>query len=317
LELTAIGWSLNLKTKLVGLAQKNRDKMIYAFLSVMEGGSVPRKTLERLASLAARYQQVIREAKPLTAHLYKEFQLQPNRRGSIAQLSQQARDAIRIWRILMVLQELCGPGYLRHMDSYRPRPRQMLLRFDGCLEGIGIGLDRVLPTEELLGYRNNILPFDLLHDASYQNFSELLAVVIGQLQLALRGERGLCIGLRGDSQCVLTWASTDKFRGRHSTTAIMAHILIGIKTGFTIDRESDFVAGVANTLMDDFSRGATPSEKGLLELSQTPAQREAVLQFIQLCDPISRQESGELDLLSLWLRMSEWINLHIPTANPK
>jgi hypothetical protein len=210
-QLEAIGWSLDLDTQEVGLATKNMHKAVYGFFSIVETGSVPRRIVEKLAAYAARYAAVLRHAKPLTTILYQEFLRQPNRRGSIPGLSPQGCQAIQMWRIILVMQNIArGESFRAKMTSFRTRERQVLLQFDASLTGAGLGLLQVQPAPGppiVLGYRKAMFPFSLGRDSSYQNFAEFLAVVLGEIELAMRGGRQMCLGLCGDSATVLRWGS--------------------------------------------------------------------------------------------------------------
>jgi hypothetical protein len=311
-RIDAIGWSIDLDLMRVSIARRNFLKILYGFFSVDENKQVQVCTIETLASWAARYKAVLRQAKPLTAALYAEIHNMTNRHA-YKPLSQLGRQAINIWRMLLCLLHFEPTAFARNICSFKVSVATYCIEYDASLEGLGVGVSAIQGTSlHSIGVGGSTFPFDLVHDSKYQNTVEFTAVVVGMACLARSGIKDCTVRLVGDSRTSLKWGLTERFKGTLCLAASLVYILLSSHFNLWVS-ESDHVPAADNWFYDKISRGVSPTELGVAPALILHLQSDAdIQQLLQLCDPTvdNTQTSAVLDL---WRRILQWIEISIPS----
>ena len=304
-RLDVIGWTIDLDSMRVSIARRNFLKIVYGFFSLDESKQVQVRTLETLASWAARYKAVLRHARPLTSALYAEISGMHNR-DAYKPLSALGCQAVMVWRVLLCMLHFEPTAFSRSMPSFVKKPAEYFIGYDASLEGIGVGIGRV-GAQQKAGVGGAVFPFDLAHDASNQNTAEFIAVVVGLAQLAMRGVQGAAVKLQGDSKTSLKWGLTECFRGAKCLAASSVFILLCTRYDLSVT-ECEFVPGVNNEFYDKISRGTSPAELGVPPDVVMDLRGDAMTQeLLQLCDPtVDLTQPGAL--LVLWKRILEWVS---------
>ena len=189
------------------------------------------------------------------------------------------------------------PSTYRKCKRYKQFLPTGLQLYDASLEGIGV----VLHTLDTDSQRSTLvvlstqLPFDLAHDASFQNTAEFIAIVIGIVMLARRGIVGapLGIALLGDNTSSLSWAQRERFKEGRSRRAAIIFITLCSVLDIRVEH-TEHQAGVKNVICDGLSRGTTPLELGYTKNQILDINSDHVMQeLLQLCDPTTDAVSHE------------------------
>ena len=255
-----IGWSVDLDQRNVSVSLKNFQKALAAFVRV----AVERVTvgeLLTLASYASRYSTVVRSMKPFTADLFVALGNWKNKKVVLT-LSEDAKRAIKVWRVSLVLLELDRAAFARPILSIIRRPVSWLLEFDASLTGIGLIISSIGDSDDaqpLVRWASSTtLPFEFDSQSAFQNTAEFTAVVLGMAVIAHFGGRHAGIRLRGDSRSSLQWSATQRFRPGPSRRAAIAFVALGTRFDLSVE-ETAFIPGVTNIQCDKMSRGFEPT----------------------------------------------------------
>jgi hypothetical protein len=111
--------------------------------------------------------------------------------------------------------------YTRSIESFTPEHPVVVAEFDSSLSGAGvIWYARNSGTEEVLGVCAVDLRFlGFEFDSSNQNLAEYIGAVVAVLGQVVLGYSGRSLALRGDSVTALTWAVTERPRGKIVTNS--------------------------------------------------------------------------------------------------
>jgi hypothetical protein len=223
-RIDVIGWTIDLDTLRVTIAKRNFLKTLYGFFSINENIKVSVKELERLASWSSRYQTVLRHTRSLTTLLYAQV-CGMNNRNARKFITSEGQQAIRLWRMLLVLSHLDENRFTRSFQSFRVVSSTVCIEYDASLTGIGLYLSSVSNGQLVrdIGYGRLRFPFALKSDSSFQNVCEFIAVVIGIIVLVKLGYANTTITLRGDSRTSLRWGSTERFKGVRGLSASVVY----------------------------------------------------------------------------------------------
>jgi hypothetical protein len=292
-RLDMIGWCFDLDLRVVSISRRNFCKALLAFVRVnVEHVTVGE--LQVLASYASRYSTIVRSLKPFTSDLFRAFGGLTNKRKLVS-LSDDARRAILVWRVNLVLLELNETEFARPIASIPLRPVSWLIEFDASLTGLGLIWSIVSPDGEAsVQWAMSLdLPFDFGSQSAFQNTAEFLAVVVGLSVLGDKGVSGVGVCLRGDSCSSLQWAATQRFRPGPSRRAAMAFVSVCTRFDVTVT-ETAHIPGVTNVRCDRMSRSCPPSHPDVgfpVEVVLTPESIPRVVSLLQACDPTQPVES--------------------------
>jgi hypothetical protein len=292
-----IGWRVNLNSRLITLNERNFHKLLYGFWSVDIHASLSVLTSRQLSGRAARYQVILRPLKMLTSILFAshgEF----SHRNKYVSLKPEAKMAITIWRISIVMLGLHEEKFARTLESFRPQAPTVTIMFDSSLTGSGILLTDDTSAGFMGGGRADF-PFHLNGDSSHQNTCEFIAIVLGVVSIARTGRSGVSLRLIGDSVSALKWSHAESWKGHLCRRAAVIFLLFGVAFDIHVE-EDEHVAGKINTICDDLSRGVSPEEVGVPSHRVIDLEGHAITaRLIELCDPRITLNS-EQDFVELW-----------------
>ena len=289
-----LGWTFDLDLGTVSISDRNFCRALYGFSSVDTTRPIPVRTLERLASWAARYSAVCRALKPFTSDLYAAFA------GRSRRVSVTPNDALThtifLWRAMLTLLELRRELFTRPISSFPDRPASFRICYDASLTGIGV---IVRSTEgRILAALRAPAPFDLQGDSSFQNTMEFLAVTMGLLVLAkFLDARSAAIDIEGDNRSSLAWASTQRFRSGPSRPTAMLFVALCSVFDLSV-ADSIHIAGELNTLCDGLSRDRQLADIPSIptEAYCVPASSGLIASVYSICNPMA-----PFDFSATWL----------------
>ena len=292
-----IGWRVNVNSRLIILNERNFHKLLYGFWSVDIHASLSVLTLRQLSGRAAHYQVILRPLKMLTSILFAshgEF----SHRNRYVSLKPEAKMAIIIWRVSIVMLGLHEEKFARTLESFRPQAPTVTIMFDSLLTGSGILLTDDTSAGFMGGGRADF-PFHLNGDSSHQNTCEFIAIVLGVVSIARTGRSGVSLRLIGDSVSALKWSHAESWKGHLCRRAAVIFLLFGVAFDIHVE-EDEHVAGKINTICDDLSRGVSPEEVGVPSHRVIDLEGHAITaRLIELCDPRITLNS-EQDFVELW-----------------
>jgi hypothetical protein len=150
-------------------------------------------------------------------------------------------------------------------------------------------------TEEVLGVCAVDLRFlGFGFDSSNQNLAEYIGAVVAVLEQVVLGYSGRSLALRGDSVTALTWAVTERPRGKHVTNASIVWTSLYVATNIDV-REYTHIPGDDNDKRDRLSRKALTPAMSVSEEAREMGieggavvevnEGEGVMRILRLCDP--------------------------------
>lgn len=264
-RLDILGWAFILSTMRVDLAQKNRDKTFYAFITTDATLGLSLRKRQQLCSYAGRYSLVFVELGALNKMLYsmlggQDEIIYPDARYQVVQ--RKALVALDIWKVYLIMSEhehRRGAPVGRPLGVFLPGPPGGMVEFDGCLDGIGwrVYINGVVV---LSGYRmvtEKFFPdgYTRSKGSQYQNSMELVAAVIGLLHLATLKLRDCTVQFRGDSMAVLHWLTDWKFKSTRAVFPTLLVIVLCERLNIRFVKEFEHIDSKANLVCDSLSRG--------------------------------------------------------------
>jgi hypothetical protein len=292
-----IGWRVNLDLRLITLNERNFHKLLYGFWSVDIHAPISVLVLRQLSGRAARYQMILRPLKMLTSILFAAHAGKTNRNTYISLLPE-AKMAVSIWRVSIIMLGLHEEKFARTLESFRPQIPTVTIMFDSSLTGSGILLTDDTSGGFMGGGRADF-PFHLNGDSSHQNTCEFIAIVLGVVSIARTGRSGVSLRLIGDSVSALKWSHCERWKGHLCRRAAVIFLLFGVAFDIHVE-EDEHVAGKTNTICDDLSRGVSPEEVGIPHQRVIDLEGHAITaRLMESCDPRITLNS-ERDFIELW-----------------
>jgi len=316
-----IGWSFDLDTFRVGVADKNYYKTLHGFLTVVADKPIQVRTLHTLASWASRYSLICPVLTPFSSYLYDAFAGYHNLDAYIP-LPHEAYLVVVLWRLFLLMMKVDPLSHTRDLNSFHRSSESLYcIESDGCPDGLGFFLLRksVDSPSWTRFYAVSIVDcFDLKRDSKYQNAMEFIAILIGIATLVSMGISSTCIDILGDNVSSLSWSSTFRFRSGSSTSSALLFVLLSHRFHLSVGR-TNFRPGVDNEA-DGLSRGRdTPSSLGFYpedNASYTYDDMPPLLyDLLHLVDP-SKPLMTEDTLLATWSRMMEILQSLVPFVPP-
>lgn len=259
-RLDVIGYTLCLDTERISIAPKNFLKALHGFATTDVYARINLRQAQRLASWGTRYGKICRVMRPFCSYLYRVTWGRTDSHALFL-LSLEARVAIQCWRAMLSLVRFREVEFTRSIASFAPAPPVLVAEFDSSLSGSGvIWYARDSGTEVVLGVCAVSLGFlSFGFDSSNQNLAEYLGAIIAVLGQVILGYSGRSLALRGDSVTALTWAISERPRGKLVTNASMVWTLLCVATNIDV-REITHIPGNDNDKCDRLSRrGDTPA----------------------------------------------------------
>ena len=146
--------------------------------------------------------------------------------------------------------------FTRILKSFDKRPAQFVVEFDASLTGAGVLIYQRVKAVEVCVAATAIDLREL--DSSYQNTAEYVGAIVGILGHLKLGVSNEDIELRGDSLSALTWARTERPRGKVVTNATMVFTLLCVSHGIEA-KEATHIGGHDNYRCDQLSHIAESS----------------------------------------------------------
>ena len=300
-RLDVIGWTIDLDLERVSIKRSNFMKALYGFFSV-DDQCISILEIERLASWASRYSELLREMRPFTTFLYHESN--NYKRASVTKrLGHMAVLTVQLWKAILCILMLDEVQYGRSLMSFMPGPAEYLICYDASLTGVGVSVTSIV-TNKVLAVLSAPFPFTVEGDSSFQNTAEFIGIVTGYVMIALLGISNASIQLKGDSISSLQWASTEHYRSKLCFRPAVIFTLLSIAFNLIVV-EAVHIAGVDNDIHDGLSRGKSPGELGFNEEIRMQSTQQYISSFLRLCDP-TLAESGSVEIF--WRKAIEEVN---------
>ena len=324
-KLEVIGYTLCLDTERIGIARKNFLKALHGFATTDIMARINLKTAQRLASWGTRYGAICRVMRPFGSYLYRVTWGRKTLHALFF-LSPEARIAIQCWRAMLSLVRFRETEFTRSIASFAPAPPVLVAEFDSSLSGSGvIWYARESGTEVVLGVCAVDLRFlGFGFDSSNQNLAEYLGAVIAVVGQVILGYSGRSLALRGDSVTALTWAISERPRGKIVINAAMVWTLLCVATNIDV-REVTHIPGDENEKCDRLSRrGPTPATTVLEEARAMGIEggvvigvneNEEIMEMLRLCDPRRKLESDS-DFVAFWTEVRDAVNTFVDRYPP-
>jgi len=311
-EMDVIGWHIDLDTWTVYLAKHNFYKTFIGFFAVDTSVTVSRATLEKLASWASRYSEVVPLLKPFVTPLYRMLKRSA---ASHAQFKWTVSGIVSIamWRACLCLGAIDRVSVVRSLDSFAEQAPDTRILYDGSLLGLGIVIEKSFSGRWVeVAHASLMVGYDNTTDSSFQNAMEYSAFVLGLVLMKERGIPGTYLLLTGDSTTALRWGQTGKTKSEHAFHASILSAILGTRFGVEVV-STEHIPGVDNEVCDRLSRGVLSSnpefDKATIHLSDSPALQLAC----ELSNPY-HEISCMSDFLEFWGRAQELMDLLVPTV---
>jgi hypothetical protein len=324
-KLEVIGYTICLDTERVGIAEKNFLKALHGFATTDVTARLNLKQAQRLASWGTRYGKICRVMRPFCSYLNRVTWGRTSAKALFF-LSAEAIVAIQCWRAMLSLVRFRAVEFTRSISSFAPEPPVLVAEFDSSLSGSGvIWYARDSGTEVVLGVSAVCLGFlGFGVDSSNQNLAEYIGAIIAVAGQVILGHSGRSLALRGDSVTALTWAISERPRGKIVTNASIVWTLLCVATNIDV-REITHIPGDENEKCDRLSRrGSTPGMSVREEASELGIEGgvvievngdEEIMGLLRLCDPRRMLES-DLDFIAFWTDVRDVVNIfvnhHVP-----
>ena len=139
-------------------------------------------------------------------------------------------------------------------------------------------------------------------DSSFQNLAEFIGAIVAVVVGIMLGWRGQSVDLRGDSITALTWAVTERARGKIVTYAAMIWATLCVAADINV-REGIHLPGIDNDRCNQLSRRGTDCPQsvgdhakavGINEATVLQVQRDASVRILwKLCSPKLKVDTDE------------------------
>lgn len=237
-RLEIIGYVVDLDTMRVSIARENFLSAIHGYLSVDLYGPMKLKTMQKLASWGSRYGRICRLMRPFSGVLNRATVGRRDRHATFF-LSEEAKCAIRCWRAMLFLVGYDEAKFTRTLESFDKRPAQYVVEFDASLTGAGVLIYQRLNAVEVcvVATATDLQKIEFGNDSSFQNTAEYVGAILGILGLLKLGVSNEGNELRGESLSALTWARTERPRGKVVTNAAMVFTLLCVSHGMKQRRQ--------------------------------------------------------------------------------
>ena len=137
-RLDIIGYVLDLDKERVSISQKNFLNTLYGFLTIDLDAPMSLKVAQKLASWSSRYGNICRAMRPFCGALNRLCSGRIDRHATFA-ISEEAKQAIRLWRAMLFLVQYDELRFTRPFQSFNDTAiPTLIVEFDASLSGAGI-----------------------------------------------------------------------------------------------------------------------------------------------------------------------------------
>lgn len=334
--LDMIGYRVDLDTLRVGIAEHNVLKALHVSYCVDVDKPILVKALQAIAAHASRYKTVCPPIAPFARALHQAYRKCGQWQHKTTQISRDAKRAIWMVRVLLLLAHGKPELYTRPTVSLarrRPNAWEWVIEFDGSKTGLGIiwyQSDAATGKEVAIGGASVDITWMKLgageETFNYQNTVEFLAAVVGFRGLQVRGEANVTIKFRGDSKSALKWVRTTSFKSDLVGNASIAYVAMKWTNTYDVVETEHLAHGEdydENWKCDMLSRGRALSEvirkddtlgerklsNRMRDWSEDLAKYGRVQELLATCDPrVKLDEEG--DFVTWWKRLHSILELH-------
>lgn len=305
-SLDVLGWNIDLSTRMVSVAYKNQVRALHWFLEAGMASHLTLHVKERLCSLAERYSTVFTELRILMPDMYlllggKHRILPENRVPS----PPRSRLAILLWQVFLLASEVDRGRALpmgRPMSAFLSGPSDILIEFDGSLDGIGWRIFNVL-SGTWISAAYMVVPSTHLprRDPTYQNTMELTALSMALVHVFQLGFHACTVSFQGDSETVLCWSARERFPSQFAISCAAVFIATHSFADFRIG-SATHIKGETNIVCDRLSRGDPAGALAAGDCGGDPHNFTALHPYtslLTLCKPVSAP-STFLEFVGLW-----------------
>ena len=288
-QLEFLGWIFDLDNRTITLCDRNLFKLIHALFSLAH--------LQRIASLTSRASMLNPHMRSYTHELHTITSGYSKPHVKI-RLSLTAQSDIMMWRSFALVLVVEPSKLSRTMESFRPRDPTYCFKYDAALDRIAVGV-YLISSDTLLTFAAVDLPFEVNNEARRQNTMEFIAIVFGLLLCWRLGLSCFHYDLHGDSMSSLAWAKHSRVNSIIARRSNIVFTTLSVHLDSHV-AQTQHVPGRLNTIFDGLSRRRTPTDVGLSDANlYIAAEDEAMMGFLQLCDPDAPLDSldAHIDLL--------------------
>jgi hypothetical protein len=241
-ELDVIGYTVNIRTGMVGIAQRNVRKAFYATTEFDPAGKVTLQQMQRVASHASRYKKICPYMAPFANALHHAQRGNPHGNRYPFTLSAEAQRSVWILRALILLTATGSRKYARSFQSITRATwgHTWVVEYDASLKGLGIIWFEVtydslgVAREEARGCATVDISQFGFDESGKMNTAEFVAATMGIRGLVRQGIRDTGVMLRGDNMSAMTWAHKQSFKSATAFNAACVHVVQGVQHGLDV-----------------------------------------------------------------------------------
>ena len=242
-SLDFIGYTVNFRTRRVGISRRNTRRALFAALEVGSGNRVTLQQMQRIASHSARYKRVCPMMAPFVRALYAACCGHTNKNATFP-LTEEQMAAVWMMRILLVLATVNAIDHTRSFLSFTLKEQlpTWVIEYDASLEGIAIiwykreadgsevALGCFAGSLESMGFRAD--------GSGRMNCAEFIAGTIGVRGLAQHVTGPVAVAVRGDNKAAMTWVERSTFKSAYATRAAIVQVAHRVRSGIeVVDQE--------------------------------------------------------------------------------
>ena len=292
--LDVIGYHIDLSLGIVSIAKKNVLRALHGFMAVSFSEPLPVRTMERLASWAARYSAICIVMRPFATILFSAMH-RVSPRGFV-KLTPEIRRAILLFQTLLALTVLRGLACARTISSFSVhfRPDQCpVLMFDASLSGVGVLVyiwsRDTAALRPVGGASISILSLNFVGKPQFQNVAELIAALFAVKVAHALSCNLSYVWLVGDSISALSWAERWAANSLLAVNAANVFALQGLQLGLHVG-ECAHIEGSQHWRCDALSRHSSwqdfqQSDHAWSSISETTFSPLVTANILRSCDP--------------------------------
>ena len=284
-----IGWEWRMDTYEIAMTPRAVVRFALRLLELSHRARASVRSLQGVASLSARFADVLPTLSPLSFIVYNRIAGHWTDIDALVDITPLVRIAISCWLAFLARAWNTGLGWARSLQRLVRPPAGFSVQFDGCLSGIGgvqPALHGPLHSSSLPAFAFSVrLPY-LDMTSSQQNVTELLAVTFCIACAVRLGARASAVHLVGDSRTALSWVVKRVKSGQALRTYLLYHFLME-EAHLTIGTEM-WLSSETNVVPDGLSRNrAVSSFPCLAGHSSDVLSKAWIEEALGFCNPLS------------------------------
>jgi hypothetical protein len=301
-SLQYIGWMWNISTELVSITERSAVRFLMRLLRLRGVARISIRDIQVLASLGARFANVMPTLRPLSQIFYDRIAGKWESVDVVIPVSALLRAAMEVWTLFLVRAWNEGINWSTPLYRLVPRKASFGIQFDGSPKGAG-GVHPPLvplgcPSIEIPPFAYGVsFPYVGMR-SDEQNATELIAAVFGLACAVKLGLRDVSVDFVGDSKTALTWINSC-VRSERAFRAYLLFYFIMDVAHLTVG-ETFWIASKVNHVPDGLSRNLLASHFPELKSHViNPLSLAWISSALEFCDPTVPipESSAEVNLL--------------------